>query len=233
MDIELFFADTKAIITTEGAYVTNLSDLHGDVLFPKRTLLTSDGLEKIRGGSHVCLPNFGPGGDSGQEQHGYARTSNWELTTSSQAAATLRLVGEGKYEGLVANLEYTVGDSSFDSRLSLENTSKSDIVVAPAFHPYFSHKGSVTINGDKEANLNDFSEAVFLTGSKQVLRTDTRLITLESEHLPTWAQWTDQLGSYICIEPTQSGFSFSEDITRAETLEPGARQSYTLRIQWS
>lgn len=233
MDIELFFADTKAIITTDGAYVTNLSDLHGDVLFPKRTLVAADGSEKIRGGSHVCLPNFGPGGESGQDQHGYGRTSQWEVVSSAQTTAELRLEGQGAYSGLIATLRYEVGDSLFDSHLTLENTSDTAMTVAPAFHPYFTHKGNVAIDNGNEANLDDYSEALFTSGPKHVLHTESRLITLESKNLPVWAQWTDQLGPYICIEPTQSGFSFSEDMQKAESLISGASQSYTLRIQWS
>jgi galactose mutarotase-like enzyme len=233
MDIELYFADTKAIVTSNGAYVTNLSDLDGDIFFPKRTLKAPDGSEKVRGGSHVCLPNFGPGGASGQDQHGYGRTSKWKLVSSNETTAQFRLDGTGDYKGLVATVEYIVGDCVFESRLTLENTSDHAIVVAPAFHPYFSHKGSVAIDGSQQAILDDFKEAVFVAGSKHILRTDLRLMTLQSDNLPKWAQWTDQLATYICIEPTQSGFSFSEDMNRADQLAPGNERQYSMTVAWS
>lgn len=233
MDIELYYADTKAIVTTNGAYVTNLSDLNGDILFPKRLLTAPDGAEKVRGGSHVCLPNFGPGGESGQDQHGYARVSQWELVASTETTAQLRLEGGGEYAGLIATVDYTIGDCVFESRLTLLNTSDHAIAVAPAFHPYFRHKGVVAIDGAKDTNLDDFKEAVFVTGSKHILRTDSRLITLQSENLPKWAQWTDQLAPYVCIEPTHSGFSFSEDMSLADQLRPGAKHTYAFIVAWS
>ncbi|MBC7764555.1 hypothetical protein H7Y29_02480 [Microbacteriaceae bacterium] len=117
--------------------------------------------------------------------------------------------------------------------MTLANTSDHIIKVAPAFHPYFSHKGSVAIDGAKQANLDDYKEAIFVTGSKHIIRTESRLITLQSENLPLWAQWTDQLAPYICIEPTHSGFSFSEDVSRADQLKPGAEHAYAFVVAWS
>jgi D-hexose-6-phosphate mutarotase len=233
MDTELYEGDTKAIISTNGAYVTNLSDGNGDVLFPKRTLRVDDGKEKVRGGSHVCLPNFGPGGTSGQDQHGYGRERVWERTSATASEATFRLDGSGAYEGLQAVLTYKVGDHEFSSHLTLKNTAQHSLRVAPAFHPYFCHKGVVSINAKAVTNLDEFKEAVFLSGTKQVIHTGSRLVTLQSEQLPLWAQWTDQLANYVCIEPTQSGFSFSEDITRADELETDAERHYTFTVAWS
>ena len=97
MDIELYNGDAKAIISTHGGYVTNLANDDGDILFPKRTLKAPDGSEKVRGGCHVCLPNFGPGGDTGLAQHGFGRTSEWVVASKSEAAVELTLKGEGEY----------------------------------------------------------------------------------------------------------------------------------------
>lgn len=232
MDIELYSGDTKALISTRGGYVTNLSDLNGDILFPKRALKAQDGSEKIRGGSHVCLPNFGPGGESGQEQHGYGRTSEWAVESSDASSVVLTLAGEGEYDGLAARLEYAVDDQELTSALTLTNESTAPLRIAPAFHPYFVHKGKVHVDG-QPVNLNEFKEAVFIDGTKHILSTDTRLITLMAGNLPRWAQWTDQLGSYFCLEPTQSGFAFSEDLSRADELAPGEAKTYRFVIGWS
>lgn len=233
MDIELYSGDTKAIISTQGGYVTNLSDSYGDVLFPKRLLQTKEGQEKLRGGSHVCLPNFGPGGDSGQDQHGYGRVSEWIVEASDPTSAVLKHAGTGAYEGLVAELRYQVEEQELTSELILTNESEVPLRVAPAFHPYFAYKGDIEIDGEKKPLLDDFSEAVFVDGSKHIVRTGTRLLTLLSENLPCWAQWTDQLGNYICVEPSQSGFAFSEDISRADELEPGETKTYRFVMGWS
>lgn len=233
MDIELYNGETKAIISTRGGYVTNLSDSYGDVLFPKRLLRTKDGQEKLRGGSHVCLPNFGPGGDSGQEQHGYGRTSEWAVESSSADSAILTLAGSGIYEGLQARLEYAVSDQELTSTLTLTNEASQPLRVSPAFHPYFAYKGEVEIDGEKILALDAFQDAVFVDGAKHIVRTGGRLITLMSDSLSRWAQWTDQLGSYICVEPTQSGFAFSEDMSRADELKPGETKVYRFTIGWS
>ena len=233
MDIELYKGDTKAIISPLGGYVTNLSDFGGDVLYPKRILNAQDGSEKLRGGSHVCLPNFGPGGNSGQEQHGYGRTSQWTVESSGTDNVVLTLAGSGAYEGLQARLEYAIADQELTSALTLTNESSAPLRVAPAFHPYFVHKGEVAVDGAQKALLDDFKEAVFIDGAKHIVRTEGRLITLMSGNLPRWAQWTDQLGNYFCVEPTQSGFAFTEDISRAGELAPGETKTYRFVIDWS
>ena len=232
MDIELYYGNTKAIISTKGGYVTNLSDNYGDVLFPKRFLTTESGEEKLRGGSHVCLPNFGPGGTSGQEQHGYGRISEWRREETDETSATMRLNGKGEYDGLEATLEYELGESELTSRLMLVNSSNAPLRVAPAFHPYFVCRGDIEIDGQKRTR-SDFKEAVFLEGTKHILRTDARLVTLSSSNLPLWAQWSDELSDYLCIEPTQSGFAFAEDMARADTIMPGGSRNYAFTIGWS
>ena len=62
MNITLHTGTTAATITTDGAYITSLTDEHGDVFYPLQQLTAPDGGRKTRGGCHVCLPNFGPGG---------------------------------------------------------------------------------------------------------------------------------------------------------------------------
>ena len=74
MNITLHTGTTTATITTDGAYITSLADERGDVFYPLQQLATSDGARKTRGGCHVCLPNFGPGGASGLAQHGFGRS---------------------------------------------------------------------------------------------------------------------------------------------------------------
>lgn len=233
MDIEIYSGDTKAIISSKGGYATNLSDMSGDIFFPKRVLTVADGSEKIRGGAHVCVPNFGPGDEFGLDQHGYARVRTWRIVASSSHSVTLELEGEGTYAGLNAQLHYEIEEALFTSTLSLHNTSPDPLVVAPAFHPYYAHKGAVTIDDEQYASLEGFREAHFITGSTHTTETATRRLTHRSTALATWAIWTDQLGDYLCIEPTQSGFAFSQDISRADTLESGETKVYSYQVGWS
>jgi glucose-6-phosphate 1-epimerase len=139
MEIELFNGSAKAIIDPRGAWLTNLSDDYGDILYPKRTLVAGDGTKKARGGSHVCLPNFGPGGDSGQPQHGFGRVMDWEVTDTTAASAMLTLAhGNNDYANLSALLTYHLESQSIIMTLEVTNDGAADMRLAPAFHPHFS-----------------------------------------------------------------------------------------------
>lgn len=235
MEIELWNGSAKAIIDPRGAWMTNLSDDRGDVLFPKRKLNTIEGEAKVRGGSHVCLPNFGPGGDSGQPQHGFGRLMDWDITeqTANRVALQLEKGGQG-YEKLQSKLVYDLGSSSITMELEVKNTGDEDLRVAPAFHPYFAVLGGeeVKINGDVQP-LEDLADTLFVTGDSQALELPLRKITLSSWQLPVWAQWTDQLGTYVCVEPTVGGYTFLEEApNEAELLGPLEARKYALTITW-
>ena len=233
MDIELYNGATKAIVSTKGGYVTNLSDDKGDVLFPKRVLTAADGSEKTRGGCHVCLPNFGPGGDSGLEQHGFGRVREWRVVTQSPSSVELVLAGEGAYADMESFLRYEVAEGRFTLQLTLENKGTVPLIVSPGFHPYFYRgKQAPTIEGTVHEDLSAFSEVRFIDGISQHIVTAGRHIHLESQGLPHYALWTDQLGDYVCVEPTQSGNAFLEDMSRADTLSPSGERVYSLSISW-
>lgn len=237
MEIELWHGNTKALISPEGAWLTNLSDENGDILFPKRQLTAPDGSVKIRGGSHVCLPNFGPGGESGLPQHGFGRTEVWEVVAQTEGRATLRLVGGAEgYQGLVSTLSYALGDRSLDMQLELHNTGESTLRVAPAFHPYFAlaaDEEMVRID-DTKVKLESLADMQLSESTtKKQLATLRRTIRLESPQLTKWAQWTDQLGKYVCVEPTLDGYAFLQDTpAAAEQLAPNETVAYAFRITW-
>ncbi len=233
MEIELFAGDARAIISPQGGYVTNLSDARGDILFPKRTLTNGAGEQKVRGGAHVCYPNFGPGGASGLGQHGFARTSNWNIKETSDTSATLSLDGQGDYRALQATLRYDIQDGVFTSALTIRNTGDVPVAVSPAFHPYFWHQPGTELVVDEERVVpEDLEGTVFIDGDTHHLQLGPRQLTVRSSNLPRWAEWTDQLGSYVCVEPTQSGYAFAEDIARADELAPAEMREYRYEIMW-
>lgn len=233
MDIELYDSTTKAIISTKGGYVTNLADDDGDILFPKRILKAPDGSEKTRGGCHVCLPNFGPGGESGLEQHGYGRTSEWTVVERSETRVELSLAGQGEYENMDSFLTYEVQENAFTMQLELKNKGKSSLKVAPAFHPYFFCAGSSpVIDGEHYSDLAEFIGTRFIEGTEVSLKLASRTLTLNSRELMHWAEWTDQLGDYFCVEPTRSGNAFLDDISRADELTAECARVYNFEISW-
>jgi glucose-6-phosphate 1-epimerase len=236
MEMELWYGQTKAIIDPIGAWLTNLSDDNGDVLFPTRLLKTADGSQKKRGGMHVCLPNFGPGGDSGLEQHGFGRTSTWEVEEQSDNSSTLTLKKEdGDYAGTEATVTYTLGDRQLTAVLSITNNGVKPLRFAPGFHPYFTARGGhdgVRINGEKR-KLDELGETEFIFGGQQELSILGRHITLTSKDLTAWAIWTDLLGSYVCVEPTKEGYAFLKSTPgNDQVLAPGAAKTYRFTIEW-
>lgn len=234
MEYELINGDTKAIASLEGGWLLSLADENGDVLYPRRMLTAADGAEKARGGLHACLPNFGPGGHSGQPQHGYGREMNWELTDQTESSILMKLAsGRDGYEAMSAELSYQLGEHVLVTILELTNAGKEALRVAPAFHPYFATGGGeVKLDGEPQP-LEALSEAQMFTGEKHDLQLGARTLKCESEGLPVWAKWTDRLGDYVCVEPSVGGFTFvNEDPSDEETLQPGETKAYVFKLAW-
>jgi galactose mutarotase-like enzyme len=233
--IELYSGATRAIIDPLGAWLTNLSDDNGDILFPRRQLTAADGSAKTRGGCHICLPNFGPGGKSGLPQHGFGRVLPWRVIDHSDASATLLLQGGAPgYEGLQTTIQFVIKDSSLSMMLSVENNGSEPLRVAPAFHPYFSlTKGEGEVKVDERTHvLAELAGTEFEDGDGKTLVTPGRHIHVTSRQLPTWAIWTDMLGDYVCVEPTYGGYSFLNAPAPGELLQPGASATYECTISW-
>lgn len=235
MEQELWSGPTKAIVDPMGAWLTNLSDDNGDILYPKRLLKTADGETKDRGGLFVCLPNFGPGGTSSLAQHGFGRTQQWEILDKTEASILLKMEDqtEGEYKDIRAILSYQLNDQLLMAALDISNDGDQDMRIAPAFHPYFATSEEPVKINDEEQKLDELAEAVFLEGEKQQIEVSGRAIACESPQLNTWAKWTDQLGPYVCLEPSLAGFSFLNDRPApAEVLKPGETKTFTFTITW-
>lgn len=233
MEIEIWSGTTKAIIDPQGAYLTNLSDDLGDIIFPKRIIKNEIGEKKTRGGCHVCLPNFGPGGESGLPQHGFARDMAWEVTDSTDSSVLLTLKnGQEGYDALESVLTYQLSDKGLLVTLEATNNGDMPLRVAPAFHPYFYAQGNeVMINGApiKKADLVD---TVFEQGDEQTVMQGNRLLTLTADNLPLWALWTDELGQYVCIEPTFDGYAFLKKASDGEMLAHDMSKTYQMTLAW-
>jgi glucose-6-phosphate 1-epimerase len=233
---ELWSGDTKALISLDGGWLTNLSDQSGDILFPKRLLTDAAGDKKIRGGCHVCLPNFGPGGSTGQSQHGFGRTMPWFVLDQQPSRLELELSqGKDEYGALTSIVVYELEARSMKISLKLSNGSSNTLRVAPGLHPYFAlSRGEETasVNGVSYATADLLETKFFENSSNMTLQTQRRTVTLQSENLSTWALWTDQLGEYVCVEPTFGGYAFLEQATDNQQLRTAEAQMYSLTISW-
>ncbi len=235
--IELWSGTTKALVSIDGAWLTNLSDDFGDVLYPKRMLKAPDGSSKQRGGCHVCLPNFGPGGLSDQAQHGFGRLSVWEVARQTQQSVTLELPhGDDEYADVSSQLTYTLEEQSITIELKVTNNGKEVARMSPGFHPYFSLvEGESQVMIDSlDIALSELADTEFYEGTSKKLKTQKRTLTLSSNELTTWAAWTDQMGGYACLEPTLAGYSFldNDEAPQNELIAPGSDCLYEFLIQW-
>jgi len=70
------------------------------------------------------------------------------------------------------------------------------------------------------------------TRTSAVLTATNLRVTLTPKNLSTWAIWTDQLGPYVCVEPTFGGNRFLEPESPDEQLAPDQTKTYSLRIEW-
>jgi galactose mutarotase-like enzyme len=227
-------ASTNTAINPEGAWVETLTAGGQTLLFPKSDLITKAGETKTRGGMHVCLPNFGPGGESGLAQHGFGRTSTWSVIQRDESSVLLELAATNEYAGLVAKLEYRAERDSLVARLSLTSRGSVPLRVAPGFHPYFALEPSETaVTVNKEVfKLNEIAGTEYRDADSAELLTAKRRITLTTENLSTWAIWTDQLGNYACVEPTFGGNRFLEPDQPDEQLAPGETKTYSVHLKW-
>lgn len=219
-------------IDPQGAYVTRLVDQESTPILFERTEIN----DKRRGGSHVCLPNFGPDASGVLAQHGFGRTSEWQLTRDDDDVKELTMTPvEGEYANLQATLRYVYDNdnSQFTMTLVVANTGESPFRVAPGFHPYFAVGDEPVQLDGAQIDLTRYAGTEYATGPTRELRIGNRAIRLHSEQLTTWALWTDLAGEYFCVEPTLCGPSFSSsDTTPDEQLGAGEQRSYEFTISW-
>lgn len=229
--IDLKHDSYLATIDSQGAWVTSYSSADTPILYPKSDIESILGGVKTRGGCHICLPNFGPGGDSTQPQHGYGRLLTWNLVTHHQSEAILRLEPSVETDYCNVILRYSLGDDGLAIDLTVTNSGSESIRLAPGFHPYFAidTKQAVYLNQAK-VNLSEYSDATFVKAHSMELENGDTRIRLSAVGMTLWALWTDQLAEYFCIEPTSAGFAFESDAAPDQLLEPGGTKQYQLTI---
>jgi D-hexose-6-phosphate mutarotase len=230
--VTLSSGSLEAVINAKGAWLDSLEFDKSSILFPKQVIETQSGA-KTRGGCHVCLPNFGPGGTSGLAQHGFARDAEWTLIERSTNHVLFSLqVLEGEYAGMKALLKYTLTATSARLQLTVTNLGSKAIEISPGFHPYFQiNEKQIAINGIN-TSVDDYSEAIIMKDAPQEIRIDKFHLTIAATNIDQWVLWSDGLDNYFCIEPTQSGFSFQNDITEAVLLQPDKewQSSFTVTV---
>ena len=184
----------------------------------------------------MCLPNFGPGGDTDQAQHGYGRKENWQVDfVSSNKIKLSHIQKEGSYNGLISNIRYEINEDSLEMGLSCENRSSKELRITPGFHPYFNlesnFSGVVLVDG-KEFSATDLAGTKFYQAGRELLADfGDKKVRIRSENLRYYALWTAHADKYVCIEPTLAGNAFSErNPSNEEILKPGEVKYYNVKI---
>lgn len=207
---------------------------HGrDVLYQRRM---HNG--KLRGGSHVCVPNFGPGGTSDQPQHGLGRTVTWRC--AEQLEDRIRFVyrhTSGMYDGLQLSLLYGLKESGLVMQLTVHNSGTYRLRVAPGFHPYFmvplGHDGRIWID-ETMYETSQLGEMKLHKGGPQVMLTidEATRYRISTDVLQSYALWSAQPERYLCVEPTLAGNAFDEsDPVANQVIVPGETKTYTIAIE--
>lgn len=228
------FGQWQAVISSSGAWLESLTYNDERILYDRQTLLTPAGHEKVRGGCHVCLPNFGPDASGRLAQHGFARDSEWLVDKMHADHILLKLdIDQGDYRGLQAQLEYQLSSTGITMRLKVHNYGMSKFKVAPGFHPYFNCSAdSFKIAGDAYSRKN-ISDPLQPTLPEIVtLEIDDNTFELRAAGMGEWVVWSDNLDGYICVEPTQSEFSFNQlGRPKAATIVPQQEVKYEFTVQ--
>lgn len=219
-------------IDPQGAYITSFKAEDQDIFFP-RTQLDYNGTRKNRGGSHVCLPQFGAAGKFNLKSHGFGREILWQVESQTEDNLTLlanKVAGE--YEKLESRLSFALFDSALEIILSVKNNGEKSLAISPAFHPYFNvaDQEEIKIDGKTiDITEDKFADSVYVNTPKLV-ETDLFNLELEYENLPVTVLWTDKKAAYFCIEPTYNSISFSKG---EGYLTLGAGESATFKYKVS
>lgn len=209
MKIELSKNKAKLIANTNGAYIEEYTYDGKDIIFPKFETEIA-GKKKIRGGSHPCLPSFGPSEINDLKDHGYGRDCDWELVEKSDYKVVLKLEGLCGYEGMDSFITYELGDEWLLAEIKMINNANKDLPVAPGFHPYFRAGQSFKVDGVDFGSFK-LEDTYFLDASEVSFKAENFNIEIKNENFHKFAIWTDFLDDYRCVEPCYNGKSFVKD----------------------
>jgi D-hexose-6-phosphate mutarotase len=159
-------ADTEAEVYLQGAHVTRCCPRGGrDVLFTSAKSLFQPG-KAIRGGVPLIFPWFGAkAGDAAAPMHGFARATEWSMTSATQAhdgsvSVVLELAASDATRKAWPHefaLRYTVKvGPTLDLTLEVTNKSAAAFTFEEALHTY------LTIGDVRQAKIDGLAGRDFL-----------------------------------------------------------------------
>lgn len=219
-----------AEVNTNGGYIDSLKLGDKLIFFPKVMVKIGDEL-KVRGGMHVCAPNFGVDKTLDKlPSHGFCRDRAWKIEDTNDSAIKLSLEGEGDYEDTLFTLFYEVTNKSLFASIKIENQSQSDKIIAPAFHPYFYTDHEDFVIHDVQINKEDLPDSIYnKSESQEFSSNDNHIMVKGITNVNEFVFWTDFKGDYICVEPTYNSTAFLDENKKTYKLSPG--KEFELKIE--
>lgn len=206
-------------INTDGGYIDSYEINGRDIFYPK-TMIKIDGKETLRGGMHICAPNFSKDNIyKNLPMHGFARDMNWNVTKKEDNNITLTLDGCGIYEDVNFKIEYILNEKSLKTKLLIKNNSQKEVLIAPAFHPYFACDENLAQIPGLNLENDELYQSIFYkeNGLKFDIR-DYEINISGNANVNEFVLWTDFRGDYICIEPTYNSIAFNDKDRKPYTL---------------
>lgn len=144
MATRFFVGERPIFYLDEATLLDTTKNVRGGnpVLFPSPGRLENDTLKLDKNLRQVPIPSAGLDGNTTRvPQHGFGRTSPWDVVATSENEVTLRLVSNEQTRGMfpwdfVATYRYTLDGPTLRIAQRIETTSPS-LPVAVGFHPYF------------------------------------------------------------------------------------------------
>ncbi len=240
--IMLYAETAHAVVNPLGGYVESFSCSHDDgntvdLFYPKQEIA-----KKLRGGMHICLPNFGKDVTGRLSQHGFGRNAQWSVQSTLNTESTRLLLippQESEYRFLGAQMVISLYKRAITTDLLLTNEGEEPLRVAPAFHPYFAlpngvSPSQVAVNGELTGPETLLASVTHDTTDLTTVETPQYTATLENLGFDKTTIWSDGNGDYICVEPSANGSTFLEPIGDAsEYLQPKQQRMYRTIISFA
>lgn len=206
-------------VNTNGAYIDKFEVKSKAVFFPKVMVKIGEIL-KVRGGMHICAPNFGKDEKINTlPSHGFGRDLLWNLIEKKDNMLKLSLDGLGDYEDVNFILTYKLEKTNLLLDLEIINHSKEEKLIAPGFHPYFYTGQQITID-NKEIDETSLVDSIYIDSKNESFSTNELDIEIKGlKNINKYVYWSDFKGDYICIEPTYNGNAFEDPNKNSYILE--------------
>ena len=220
-------------VNTIGGYIDSLILKGREVLFPKTSVQVGDD-KKLRGGMHVCLPQFGPDSKNHLAQHGFGRTSDWEIRHQNESDIGLKLISTEKgYEHVEWLLDYSLpNENEAIAILTVCNYGESPVRTSPGFHPYFTAAGTQFDFNGAPYDADYISHTEFVSSNQDAhVAFDGLKLDIRTHNLPVYALWSDRNGQYTCAEPTAEGNAFLSPARGGQFVSGHSKKRYAMKIR--